>query len=105
MSGPLKNYLTALIILLAVALLVGPPVAFASKLPTACNLFQEKKAPNLKPCGHKVAFTKDKSDFGEMAVSHGTGSESIESLVVLPHIHPALFLGSIILLNSAPLRC
>ena len=69
MSGSLKPYLTALILILLAALLAGPPVAFATKLPTACNIFHEKKAAKLGPCGHEVTFTEDKPYFGEMVVS------------------------------------
>jgi hypothetical protein len=105
MSGSLKPYLTALILILLAALLAGPPVAFATKLPTSCNIFQEKKAAKLGPCGHDVTFTKDKPYFVSAAVSNDTDSESLEAAFVLQNSQLSFFFPSVIILNSAPLRC
>jgi hypothetical protein len=82
MSGSLKPYLTALILILLAALLAGPPVAFATKLPTACNIFQEKKAAKLWTCGHQATSAKDKLLSGEMEFPSGPDSGNIEAQVV-----------------------
>jgi hypothetical protein len=105
MSGRLKPCMTVLIIVLLAALLAGPPVAFASKLPKACNIFQEKKAAKLGPCGHDVAFTKDKPYCGETAASNDTDSENLETAFVLQNSQLSFFFPSVIILNSVPLRC
>jgi hypothetical protein len=105
MSGSLKPYLTALILILLAALLAGPPVAFATKLPTACNIFQEKKAAKMGACGHQVTFTKDKPYFDETAVSNDTDSGSLEIVFVLQNSQLSIFFPSVIIPNQAPLRC
>jgi hypothetical protein len=105
MSGSLKPYLTALILILLAALLAGPPLAFATKLPTACNIFQEKKAAKLGPCGHDVTFTKDKPFFGETAISNETDSGSLETVFVFQNSQLSFFFPSVITLDSVPLRC
>jgi len=105
MSGFLKPYLTALILILLAALLAGPPVAFATKLPTACNIFHEKKTAKMGACGHQVAFTKDKPYFDETAVSNDTGSGSLEIVFVLQNSQLSIFFPSVIIPNQAPLRC
>ena len=63
MSGRLKPYLTVLIILLLAALVTGPPAAFASKLPTVCNIFDKKTADKAGSCGHRAIFTKTQDKF------------------------------------------
>jgi len=105
MSGFLKPYLTALILILLAALLVGPPVAFATKLPTACNMFQEKKAAKLGPCGHDVTFTKDKPYLAETGISSETDSGSLETIFVFQNSQLSFFFPSVITLDSVPLRC
>ena len=105
MSSSLKPYLTALVLILLVALLAGPPLAFAAKLPTACNIFHGKKAAKLGPCGHDVTFTKDKPHFGETAVSNDTYFESLETAFVLQNSQLSFFFPSVIILDSVPLRC
>jgi hypothetical protein len=97
--------MTVLILILLTALLAGPPVAFATKLPTACNIFHEKKAAKSGPCGHQATFTEDKSHFGEMVVFNNADSGIIENKDVLPNNHICLFFQSIIILESLPLRC
>lgn len=105
MSGRFNSYMLIILATLIMALLLGPPVAFASKLPTACNIFQEKKAAKLGTCGHQVTFTKDKFHWDEMAFSNGTDSGRVETLVVFQNNHLSLSFPSVIFLNSVPLRC
>ena len=105
MSGRFKPYSLIVLGMLLAAFLLNPPVAFATKLPTACNIFQEKKAAKLGTCGHQVTFTKDKFHWDEMALSNGTDSGRIETLVVFQNNHLSLSFPSVIFLNSIPLRC
>ena len=105
MSGSLKPYLTALILILLAALLAGPPLAFATRLPTACNIFQEKKGAKMGACGHQVTFTKDKPRLGETAISSETDSGGLETVFVFQNSELSFFFPSVITLNSVPLRC
>jgi hypothetical protein len=84
---------------------MGPPAAFATKLPASCNIFHDKKEAKSGPCGHQATFTQEKSHFGEMVVSNNTDSGSIENKDVLLNNHVFLSSQSIIILESSPLRC
>jgi len=100
-----KTYVLIFLTALVIALLLGPPLAFATKLPTACNVFKEKKAAKCGPCGHQVTFSKDKFHCGEISFSNGGDSISIEAPVAFQNNHFPLFSPSVIFLNSPPLRC
>ena len=55
MSGRFKPYLFILLGILLAAILLNAPVAFASKLPTACNIFNKtanRKIRALRTSGH-----------------------------------------------------
>jgi hypothetical protein len=97
--------MTVLILILLTALLAGPPIAFATKLPTACNIFHEKKPAKSGPCGHQATFTEDKSHFSEMVVSNGADSGNLETKDFLPNDHLSHSFQSITILESLPLRC
>jgi hypothetical protein len=105
MPGRHQTHIIIIAAALIIAFLAGPPVAFASKLPKACNIFQEKKAAKLGPCGHDVTFTKDKPFFGEPAVSSDISSRGFETALVLGNSQHSFFSPSVIVLNSVPLRC
>jgi hypothetical protein len=105
MSDRVKPYLTALILILLAALLAGPPMALAAKLPTACNIFHEKKGAKLGPCGHDVIFTKDQPYFGETAISNVTDSGCLATAFVYQTSQFSLFFPLEIILDSVPLRC
>jgi hypothetical protein len=105
MSDRVKPYLTALMLILLAALLAGPPMALATKLPTACNIFHEKKGAKLGPCGHDVTFTKDQPYFGETAISNEKDSGSLESAFVYQNSQLSFFFPPVIILDSVPLRC
>jgi hypothetical protein len=105
MSDRVKPYLTALILILLGTLLAGPPLALATQLPAACNIFHEKKGAKLGPCGHDVTFTKDKPYFGETAISNETDSGSLETAFVNQKSQLSFFFPPAIILDSVPLRC
>jgi len=105
MSSSLKPYLTALILILLAALVMGPPAAFATKLPTSCNIFHDKKEAKSGPCGHQATFTEDKSHFGEMVVSDSADSGIIENKDFFPNDHLSHSFQSITILESLTLRC
>jgi hypothetical protein len=105
MSLRLKPLLFIFTATLIVALILGPPVAFASKLPTACNIFHNKNGVKLGTCGHNVTFSKDKFDGPDMTSSNVIESGSIEIPLILQNNHPSFFLSPAVLLDSVPLRC
>lgn len=104
MSGRWRPYIYIVAALIITAFLVGPPLAFAIKLPTICNIFQEKKAAKLGTCGHQVTFAKDKFHFGEMAFSAGPNSGNEEAPTVQNnHLFP--FVPFVSITDLTPLRC
>jgi len=105
MSGRLKSFMTALTLILLAALLAGPPVAFATKLPTACNIFQEKKAAKLGTCGHQAMSAKDKLLSGEMEFPSGPESENIKAQVVHNNHLFSPFIPFVGAADLTPLRC
>lgn len=105
MLGRAKRYFIILCALLAAAFLLNPPVAFATKLPTACNVFGGKQTENSGPCGQRALLSSDKSDADEMLFSSetdfGTGHDQFPA--VLFFSLPSSSLVS--LLSAVPLRC
>jgi len=59
MSGRWRPYIYIVAALIITAFLVGPPLAFAIKLPTACNVFHPKTIIKSGPCGDHALFSKD----------------------------------------------
>jgi len=104
MSGRFKSYVLIILGALIVALLLGPPLAFATKLPKACNIFQENKINKSGPCGHQVTLSKVKCHEGGVGFVSTIDFGICNSLMV-PISHPALSVPSENILNTAPLRC
>ena len=63
MSARHKTYIFIISVALMVLFVIGPPAAFASKLPTVCNIFSQKTTEKAGSCGHRAMFSKiqDKS--------------------------------------------
>jgi len=59
MSGRWRPYIYIVAALIITAFLVGPPLAFAIKLPAACNVFHPKTIIKSGPCGDHALFSKD----------------------------------------------
>jgi len=104
MSGRLKPYLLIFLVTLVIILLFSPPLSFASKLPTVCNIFKEKKANQSGPCGHNVTFSKDKSHAGEAVLASGTGLEVSHSIMLWDD-HSSFSFPYLNIPNSKPMRC
>ncbi len=75
---------------LIITLLMGPPLAIASNLPTACNIFD--KRDKAGPCGHRAMFSKiqDKSFEAEGVlfsndVPYILGPGNLDSRVVISY--------------------
>ena len=104
MSSRFKPYLFILLGILLAAILLNPPVAFATKLPTACNVFDKKQIEKSGPCGHQALLSKCQPlEDGEGLVSHaelGTADSMVPR-----NIHLFFFITSVIIPNPTPLRC
>jgi hypothetical protein len=105
MSGRFKPYLLILLGILMAAFLLNAPVAFATKLPTACNLFHEKEINKSGPCGHQALLANDKS-FG-IDVLFSSSADFGASDCLWFHIGFSSLSGPSvnILKPAAPLRC
>lgn len=104
MSGRFRPYMLIILATLIVALLLGPPVVFATKLPAACNIFQGKKGAKSGSCGHNVTFSKDKFHLSDMIFSVGVDPEA-NVTALAPINHHSSFFSFTIIPNSMPLRC
>ena len=69
MEGRLKSYVLIILLALVIALFLGPPLTFASKLPKACNIFQEKKVTKSGPCMQSALISKEKPTDHKTTVS------------------------------------
>jgi len=107
MSGSLKPYLTVLILILLAALLVGPPVAFAGKLPTVCNLFLNKSIQKNGPCGNPGAISHSQESLHEeQSLLTSIAGSGADHCSILFHVHYQSFLAfPLTSLISGPLRC
>ncbi len=86
------------------AFLLNSPVAFATKLPTACNIFDKKLIEKSGPCGLKATFSKLQSlDEGVIQVSEA-GNE-ICSFICSWTKQPSFLPPYSAIPNSLPLRC
>ena len=91
---------------LIVVLLMGPPLAIASKLPTICNIFYKDQMDKSRHCGQQSVFSKIQHktfEFGAVFVSN-TDLE-IHHFLVPQTIYPTFFLSIGDFLQSNPLRC
>jgi len=105
MSGRFKPYSLIVLGMLLAAFLLNPPVAFATKLPTACNVFNKKQIEKSGPCGHQALFSNNKSFGNEVLFSSGVEFGNGDCLL-FQNIFPPLSAPSVTSSKSAaPLRC
>jgi hypothetical protein len=105
MSGRFKPYLFILLGILLTVILLNAPVAFAFKMPTACNIFNKTQIEKSGPCGHKALFSNDKpfgsdiflSSGSDFDVSHFLSFHNTFSTLSVPPVS--------ISIPAAPLRC
>jgi hypothetical protein len=106
MTNPLKKLILIMVTALLIAFLLGPPLSFASKLPTVCNIFHKKMTDKAGPCGHRAMISKiqDKSLEVGVVLFSTVDLETSYSTVV-QNYNPPPFLLSGSLPQSNPLRC
>ena len=105
MSGRFKPYLFILLGILLAAFILNPPVAFATKLPTACNIFNKTQIEKSGPCGHQALFPKDKP-FGNEVLFSSSADFGISDCLLFQNIFSSVSAPSVTIPKSAaPLRC
>ncbi len=105
MSNRFRAYVFIPLGILLAAILLNAPVAFASKMPTACNIFNKTQIEKSGPCGHQALFSNDKSFGNEVLVSSGVEFGNGDCLLS-QNIFPPLSVPSVTSSKSAaPLRC
>ena len=104
MSGRFKPYLLILVGTLLATFLLNAPVAFATKLPTACSVFDKKQIEKSGPCGLKALLSKCQSlEAGVVLVSDvevGNGN-----FIISRNNRHSLLSPQVIISRSEPLRC
>ena len=105
MSGRFKPYLLFILLgMLLAAFILNAPVAFATKLPTACNIFNKKPIEKSGPCGQQAMFSKNQFlEDGAVLVSNA--ELEINNFIMSCDNHSHFFFPSVIIPNSVTLRC
>jgi hypothetical protein len=105
MSGRLKPYSLILLGMLLAAFLLNPPVAFANKLPTVCNIFDKTQIEKSGPCGQQVLLSNDKT-FGNEVLFSSSADFGTSDCQLFPINFSSLSVPfAIIPKPAAPLRC
>ena len=105
MSGRLRTYFVWVLAIIAVILVLGPPLGCASKLPAACNLFDKKELPEPGTCKYRVVSSDQRTLETELAVCLAMPLEGFKGILLQSHHYSAVlspFEGNS---TSAPLRC
>ena len=104
MSGRFKPYFIILCAILMAAFLLNSPVAFATKLPTACNVFDKKQIEKSGPCGFKATFSKLQS-LEEGAIQVPEAITENCGFICSWSKQPSFLFPYATIPNSLPLRC
>jgi hypothetical protein len=87
-------------------LLLGPPLALASKLPTVCNIFHNKPIEKAGSCGHRTMFSKIQDKSFEVEAGHFFSTElGTSHFTAVSNSFPIRFSEIADLPQSSPLRC
>ncbi len=105
MSLHFKPYLFILLGILLGAILLNAPVAFAFKMPTACNIFNKTQIEKSGPCAHLGIFAKDKPIGHEVLSSETSALATSDSLRVQNNFSSLVVPSPIISKPAALLRC
>lgn len=91
--------------LLILTLVSGPPLSFASKLPTVCNIFH-KSCVKASVFGHRAMLSKSLDKFYDNKPANiGSPKFIVESFALSPVHTPFFFHALSNLTQSDPLRC
>jgi hypothetical protein len=102
--GRLLTFFIFLCAILVAAFLLNSPVAFATKLPTVCNIFNKTQIEKSGPCGNQATFSKLQSlEEGAILVSEA-GTENC-GFIGSWSKQPSFLSPYATIPNSFPLRC
>ena len=106
MSRRLRPFGFVILAAVVVTLLLGPPLAMASKLPTVCNIFNKKTVDKAGPCGHRAMFSKIQDKSFEVGAIHfsSVGLET-NRFTIAQDSHHTVTLSISNLSQTNPLRC
>ena len=104
MSDRFKPYLIIIVSLLLAGIFLNVPVAFATKLPAACNVFNPPQVNKAGPCGQQGLLSNENAFDGgpyslltlDLEICSSAGNPNHSSS--LPGISPVNF-------YSLPIRC
>ena len=105
MSGRLRTYCVWVLAIIVVTIVLGPPLACASKLPAACNLFDKKELPKPDTCKYRVVSSDQRTLEIELAVCLAMPLEGFNGILLQSHHYSALLIPFEGISTSAPLRC
>jgi hypothetical protein len=106
MTNLLKKLTFIMVTALLIAFLLGPPLSFASKLPTVCNIFHKKMTDKAGPCGHRAMFSKiQDNSFEAGAILFSNVGFETNRFTIAQDSHPAFALSIGNLSQTNPLRC
>lgn len=91
--------------LLVLILVSGPSLSYASKLPSACNIFHKSSA-KAGVCGHRAMLSKSLDKFFDSKPAYvGSADFAVESYALASNRSPFFFYLPSNLTQSDPLRC
>lgn len=105
MSGRLKPHIIIIVGLLLAGILLNAPVAFATKLPTACNIFNKTQIEKSGPCGHEALLPNDKTFENEVLFSSIADFGTSDCLLFPINFSSLSVPFATIPKPAAPLRC
>jgi len=86
------------------AFLLNASVAFATKLPTACNVFDKKQIEKSGPCGHQALLSKCQS-LEDGLVLIADAELGNDNFILSRNNYRSLLFPHVIISRSEPLRC
>jgi hypothetical protein len=105
MPRRLKPYALLILTILIIVFLVGPPLAIASNLPTACNIFHKKMVDKAGCCGHRAVSKIQDNSFNSPAVLLLSVNFEISYFLMVPNNFPSLTYLFMSDSQLTPLRC
>ncbi len=105
MPGRFKIYMVIISMALIIAFLLGPPAAFASKLPTHCNIFHKNMKDKTGCCGHRAVSKIQDNSYETPAVLLSRVDFEIGYFLVAQNNFPSFFYSFPSNSQFSPLRC
>ena len=105
MSGRLKKYCVGILAIIVVTMVLGPALACASRLPTACNLFDKKEIPKPGACKYRLVCSDQRILETELAISYAMSVQEIKEILWNNHQNLTALIPFEGISIFSPLRC